>query len=110
MFGYGASEKGVGYGVANDQASLGGLIGYNLGLAGGAVTSALYIPSWEQIGWMWGGAGVGVAVSLPVFLFYTGDDGPPAKRAFMFMGVTTTLGIAAGAIFGSGEVDEYEVG
>jgi hypothetical protein len=110
MFGYGGSEKGVGYGVANDSASLGGLIGYNIGLAGGAAASALYIPSWEQIGWMWGGAGVGVAVSLPVFLFYTGDDGPPAKRAFLFMGVTTTLGIAAGAIFGSGEVDEYEVG
>jgi hypothetical protein len=110
MFGYGGSEAGVGYGVANDSAAIGGLVGYNIGLAAGAVTSALYVPSWEQVGFMWLGAGVGTAVSLPVFLFYAGDGGPPAKRGFIFMGVATTLGIAAGAVFGSGEVDEYEVG
>jgi hypothetical protein len=110
MFGYGGSEADVGYGVANDTASLGGLIGYNLGLAGGAIAGALYIPSWEQIGWMWAGAGIGAAVSLPVFLFYAGEDAPPAKRGFIFMGVATTLGIAAGAIFGSGYQDEYEIG
>jgi hypothetical protein len=59
---------------------------------------------------MWAGAGIGVAASLPVFLFYAGDDGPPAKRGFLFMGTATTLGIAAGAIFASGEIDEYEIG
>ena len=100
----------VGYGVANDSASLGGLIGYNVGLAAGAATGALHIPSWEQIGWMWAGAGIGAAVSLPVFLFYAGDDAPPAKRGFLFMGVATTLGIAAGAVFGSGYSDDYEIG
>ena len=110
MFGYGASEADVGYGIANDSASLGGLIGYNIGLAAGAATSAIYIPSWEQIGWMWAGAGVGAAVSLPVFLFYAGEDSPPAKRGFLFMGTATTLGIAAGAIFGSGYQDDYEIG
>jgi hypothetical protein len=110
MFGYGGSEAGVGYGVANDTASLGGLIGYNLGLAAGAATSAFHIPTWEQIGWMWAGAGLGAAVSLPVFLFYAGDDAPPAKRGFIFMGVATTLGIAAGAVFGSGYADDYEIG
>ena len=110
MYGYGASEAGVGYGIANDSASLGGLVGYNIGLAAGAATGALYIPTWEQLGWMWGGAGVGAAVSLPVFLFYAGDDGPPAKRGFLFMGTATALGIAAGAVFGSGYSDEYEIG
>jgi len=110
MFGYGGSEADVGFGNANDSASLGGLIGFNLALAAGAATSAIYIPSWEQIGWMWAGAGIGAAASLPVFLFYAGDDGPPAKRGFLFMGTATTLGIAAGAIFGSGELDEYEIG
>jgi hypothetical protein len=45
-----------------------------------------------------------------VFLFYTGEDSPPAKRGFIFMGVATTLGIAAGAVFGSGYQDEYEIG
>ena len=110
MFGYGVSEAGVGYGIANDDASLGGLVGYNIGLAAGAATGALYIPSYEQLGWMWAGGGIGAAVSLPVFLFYAGDDGPPAKRGFLFMGTATTLGIAAGAVFGSGYADEYEIG
>ena len=110
MFGYGASEAGVGYGIANDSAALGGLIGYNIGLAAGASSSVLYIPSWEQIGWMWAGGGIGAAASLPVFLFYAGEDSPPAKRGFLFMGTATTLGIAAGAIFASGYADEYEIG
>ena len=110
MYGYGASEAGVGYGISNDTAALGGLIGFNVGLAAGAATGALYVPSWEQLGWMWGGAGVGAAVSLPIFLFYAGDDAPPAKRGFLFMGTTTTLGIAAGALLGSGYADDYEIG
>jgi len=110
MFGYGGSEADVGYGNANDSASLGGLVGFNIALAAGAAASAIYIPSWEQIGWMWAGAGIGAAASLPIFLFYAGEDSPPAKRGFLFMGTATTLGIAAGAIFGSGELDEYEIG
>ena len=110
MFGYGGSDGDAEWGTANDSASLGGLIGYNLLLAAGAAASAVYIPSYEQVGWMWAGAGVGVAASLPVFLFYAGDDSPPAKRGFLFMGTATTLGIAAGAIFASGELDEYEIG
>jgi hypothetical protein len=110
MFGYGASEAGVGWGLSNDTTSLAGLVGYNVGLAAGAAVSAVYIPSWSQIGWMWAGAGAGAAVSLPVFLFYAGSDGPPAKRGFLFMGTATTLGIAAGAIFASGELDEYDIG
>ena len=108
MFGYGASEAGIGYGLANDSASLGGLIGYNVGLAGTAALSAVMIPSWGQIGWMWAGAGIGAAVSLPVFLFYAGEDTPPAKRGFLFMGTAVTLGVIAGGFFGSD--DEYEIG
>ena len=106
MFGYGASEAGVGYGRANDSAGLGGLIGFNLGLAATAAISMVYIPSWEQIGWMWAGAGIGTAVSLPVFLFYAGEDTPPAKRGFLFMGTAVTLGIAAGAVFGGDHADD----
>ena len=47
---------------------------------------------------MWLGAGIGFAASLPVFLFYTKDGGPPAKRGLIFSGVATTLGIGAGAL------------
>jgi len=110
FYGYGASEAGVGYGLANDSAGLGGLIGYNVGLAASAALSMVYVPSWDQLAWMWLGGGIGAAVSLPIFLFYAGDDGPPAKRGFLFTATTTTLGIAAGAIFASDEMDDYELG
>jgi hypothetical protein len=110
LYGYGASEAGVGYGLANDSAGLGGLVGYNVGLVASAALSTVYVPSWDQLAWMWLGGGIGAAVSLPIFLFYAGDEGPPAKRGFLFTATTTTLGIAAGAIFGSDEMDEYEIG
>jgi hypothetical protein len=110
LYGYGGSEAGVGYGLANDSAGLGGLIGYNVGLVASAALSTVYVPSWDQLAWMWIGGGIGAAVSLPIFLFYAGDDGPPAKRGFLFMATATTLGIAAGGIFGSDEIDGYELG
>ena len=99
MFGYGASEKDVGYGRANDSAALGGLIGYNAGLVATAALSTLYVPSYTSLGWMWAGGAAGFALSLPVFLVYAGEGGPPAKRALLFSGTATTLGIAAGALF-----------
>ena len=36
MIGYGATEAGLDYGDANEGASLGGLIGYNIGLGAAA--------------------------------------------------------------------------
>jgi len=106
MFGYGASEAGVGYGRANDDASLGGLIGFNVGLVATGALSMIYYPTYGELGWMWAGAGIGAAVSLPVFLFYAKEDGPPAKRGFLFMGTATLLGIGAGALFGQGAGDD----
>ena len=102
--GYGVSEAGVGYGRANDAAAIGGLIGFNVGIAATAALSTVYLPSWNQLGWMWAGAGIGAAVSLPVFLFYTGSDSP-AKRGFIFTGTAILLGTVAGGIFSSGEAD-----
>jgi hypothetical protein len=99
MFGYGATAANQGYGRSNDGASLGGLIGLNVGLAAAAGASAAYIPSYKSLGAMWLGAGVGFGVSLPVYLLYARDGGPPAKRGLIFSGVTTTLGIGAGALF-----------
>jgi hypothetical protein len=99
--GYGASAAGIGYGHANDSGAVGGLTGFNVGLLAGIGISLLAVPSYKQIAGMWEGAGIGAAASLPVFLFYTRDDGPPAKRGLIFSGVAMTLGIAAGAIFAS---------
>jgi len=99
MFGYGATSAGQGYGLSNDGAALGGLIGFNVGLAASAGLSTVYIPSYKSLGAMWLGAGIGFAASLPIYLLYARDGGPPAKRGLIFSGVATTLGIGAGALF-----------
>jgi hypothetical protein len=99
MFGYGATAAGQGYGKSNDGAALGGLVGFNLGLAASAGLSTVYIPSYKSLGAMWLGAGIGFAASLPIYLLYARDGGPPAKRGLIFSGVATTLGIGAGALF-----------
>jgi len=98
MFGYGATAANQGYGRSNDGASLGGLIGFNVGLGAAAGLSAVYIPTYKSLAAMWLGAGVGFVASLPVYLAYAGDGGPPAKRGLIFSGVATTLGIGAGAL------------
>ncbi len=105
MFGYGATAAGQGYGRSNDGAALGGLIGLNVGLATAAALSTVYIPSYRSLGAMWLGGGVGLALSAPVYLLYAGDGGPPAKRGLIFSGVTTLLGIGAGAAFTFGSSD-----
>jgi hypothetical protein len=104
MFAYGGTRGSAKWGQANDHTSIGGLIGYNVGMVAAGSIGALTVPSERQVAWMWGGAGIGAAVSLPVFLFYVGDGGPPARRGFIFMGTATTLGIIAGGIFASDAV------
>jgi hypothetical protein len=104
MFGYGATSGDSDYAHANDTAAIGGLIGYNVGMAAAAGYGALDVPSATQIGWMWGGAGIGAAASLPIFLAYAGEGGPPARRGFIFTGTATTLGLIAGGVLSSDSV------
>jgi hypothetical protein len=104
MFAYGGTAGSANWGRANDKAAIGGLIGYNVGMLAAGGLGALTIPTTNQVAWMWAGAGIGAAVSLPVFLFYVGDGGPPARRGFIFMGTATTLGIAAAGVFASSAV------
>jgi len=49
---------------------------------------------------MWAGAGIGVAASLPVYLFYLGDDAPPARRGLIFTGTAMLLGLGVGGVLG----------
>lgn len=102
MFGYGVSPADESYNEANEHAALGGLIGVNVGAAAAGALSVLTVPTIRQVGAMWLGAGIGAAVSAPIYLLYIGDDRPPAKRGLIFTGTTTTLGLIAGAVFSSG--------
>jgi len=106
MLGYGSTSKDLDYGQANEGASLGGLVGYNVALGATAAISMAYVPSYESIGWMWIGGGIGAAAGLPIYLAYAGSD-KPAKRGLIFQGLTTGLGIAAAGIFTSGMTDSY---
>jgi hypothetical protein len=108
MFGYGASATGEGYGRANDSAALGGLIGFNVGLAAAAGLSTVYIPTYRALTYMWAGAGIGALVSLPVYAAYAGKNSPPAKHGLVFSGVTTMLGIGAGALLAGTSPDSAD--
>jgi hypothetical protein len=97
-FGYGSTRARSEFGEANDSASLGGLIGYNVGLAGAAALSMAWVPSYTSLAWMWMGFGAGAVISAPVYLFYAGGDHDP-RRGLIFQGTAATLGLVAGAIF-----------
>jgi len=98
--GLGTSEEGIGFSRSNDAMARGGLFGFNAGLAATMALSMAFVPSLDQLSWMWLGGGIGAIVSLPVYLFYVGDGTPPAKRGLVFTGTATTLGIVAGGTFG----------
>ena len=100
-FGGGASN-GTWSNYANDGVFLGSLIGYNIALVGTAGVSAAWQPSWSQLGWMWGGFGIGGAVSALVYPFYAIGDADP-RRGLIFQAVACTLGAAGGALIGKPE-------
>lgn len=88
---------------ANDGVFLGGLIGYNVGMVAAAGVSAVWTPSWNQLGWMWGGFGAGAAVSALVYPFYALSDDADPRSGLIFQGVLSLLGVAGGALIGAPE-------
>ena len=98
LFGGGASNRTWGV-YTNDGLSMGGLIGFNVGLAGSVATSIFWTPSWDQIGWMWGGMGIGMVASLLVYIPYAASPNYDARRGMIFQGVAGTAGLILGAIF-----------
>jgi hypothetical protein len=98
--GLGASDADAGFDRTDDWLGRGGLIGFNVGLAATMALSTAFVPSIDQLSWMWLGGGIGAIASLPVYLFYVGDGGPPAKRGLLFTATATSLGIIAGGVFG----------
>lgn len=97
-FGGGASNGP--WSQTNDSLGLGGLIGFNVALAGATGLSIAWTPSWNQLAWMWGGLGMGAGVSSLAYIFYAGSESDP-RRGLIFQGVASTLGLAAGALIGS---------
>jgi hypothetical protein len=100
LVGLGSSDEGAGFSRSNDWMARGGLIGFNAGLAASMGLSTVFVPTIDQLSWMWLGGGIGALASLPVYLFYVGEGGPPAKRGLLFTATATGLGIVAGGVFG----------
>ena len=96
-FGGGASNGSWGA-YTNDGLALGGLIGFNVALAGAVATTFFYTPSWDQIGWGWGGLGLGMVASLPVYIFYAGSEKYDPRRGMIFQGVAGTVGLGLGLV------------
>jgi hypothetical protein len=99
QIGGGASASFSPWRETNDAVGLGGLIGYNVALAGAVGASLVWTPSWEQLAWMWGGLAIGNVAALPVYLFYIGSE-KDARRGLVFQGVASTLGVLGGAFIG----------
>ena len=80
-----------------------GSSGMNVWVAGAArLAGHAWNPSWNQIGWMWGGLAIGEAVTLPVYLFYAGSKADP-RRGLIVQGIGGTLGVIGGALIGRPE-------
>ncbi|MBK8253297.1 MAG: hypothetical protein IPK82_11610 [Polyangiaceae bacterium] len=111
FMGGGASEENSPWEDTNDAVSTGGLVGFNLFLAGAAGASILWKPSWSQIGGMWAGFGLGTVISTPIYFAYI--DGGDPRRGLIAQSIMGTLGIVGGALlFGrpdpAGTFENYE--
>ena len=99
------SGTAIGAGISSsrdwkDGGSLGGLVGYNLGIVGAGALSLAWTPTWNTQKYMWIGYGVGAAASMLVYVPYIFiDDGQP-RRGLVANGVVALGGAAAGAVLG----------
>jgi len=94
--GGGASEEKAKWAETNDAVSTGGLVGYNLFLAGAAATSFFWKPSWSQLAGMWAGYGLGTVLSTPIYFAYINGGDP--RRGLIAQSLLGTLGIVGGAL------------
>jgi hypothetical protein len=85
---------------SNDFVMVGGLVGYGVGALGSGGASMFWVPSWNQLGWMWGGFGIGVVASTPIYLFYLGSDGDP-RTGLIGQGIGGLIGLGIGAFVGT---------
>jgi hypothetical protein len=98
----GAASTGTWSNSTNDSVFLGSLVGYNIVLAGTIGGSIFWTPSYNQLGWMWGGFGAGAAISALVYPFYALTDADP-RTGLYAQGIVAPLGAVVGALIGSSE-------
>ncbi len=89
------------WGATNDWVAIGGLIGFNVAVAGAVTSSIWWTPSWDQVGWMWGGYAIGGVASLPVYAIYAATDNYDPRRGLIFTSVATTIGLGLGVALAS---------
>jgi len=94
----GAASNGD-IGESDQDIMLGGLIGYSIGVAATGTASIWWVPSWNQLGWMWAGFGIGEAATAPIYLFYIGSDSDP-RRGLIAQGIGGLLGARLFALVG----------
>ena len=96
FMGGGASAEKSKWLETDDAVSTGGLVGYNLFLAGAVGASFFWKPSWSQLSGMWAGYGLGAVISTPIYFGYV--DGGDPRRGLIAQSVLGTLGIVGGAL------------
>lgn len=100
MMGIGASNdaKGGSEKSSGDGASVGLLLGSNIGMLGtGALVAAGYQPSWQAQKWMWLGYGIGAAAPSFIYLAYIGSDKDP-KHGLIANALGGVAGLTVAAI------------
>ncbi len=83
-----------------DGASIAGLIGYNVGIAGAGALGAAVSPSWRAQRSMWLGYGLGTLAGSVVFPFYLFVDNADAKHGFIGPAIGGLAGLAIGGALG----------
>jgi hypothetical protein len=86
-------------GGGQEATAAGGLIGLNVGLLGVAGASLFWTPSWNQLGWMWGGFAIGETAAVIVYPIYASTHAE-ARHGLVFQGVAGFIGAIGGAFLG----------
>jgi hypothetical protein len=90
------AEGSCGWGESNDTVAFGGLIGFNVALASAVTASIFWVPSWDNIGWMWGGWAIGTAASALVYPFYAAAPSADPRTGMIAQGIGGLIGAGLG--------------
>jgi hypothetical protein len=105
----------MGAGIENgpdwkDGGSIGGLIGYNAGIASTGAISFLYTPTWHTQTWMWIGYAIGTAGASIIYPFYLLDSNASKDihHGLIANSLGGLAGVAVAGVLTSGAADAVE--